>query len=793
MTADTDATRDHPELPAVVLGGGVTALSVARSLDCAGIPVDVLDAPHSPARYSRAVRRFVNVGAVEPQQRMLAWLGSTAAPAVVLAGSDEGVELIASHRGELERLGHRPVEGDDDVLLMMLDKAKTYELARRHDIAAPQVVQLRTSAEVEQAAEQLEFPCVLKPVHSHVFARSGLRGKVEFIANPDQLRERVSALNEQGLEMLLTEVIVGASDEFVSYFGYLDQDGQPLLSFTKRKLRQQPPGFGIGTYHQTTDDPEVAATGLRFLQAVGMRGLGNVEFKRDVSDGQLKLIECNARFTMSNELIRRSGCDLALFCYRRAAGLSPPEPSSYRVGMTLWDPVKDARAFLSYRQLGELSALGWVASVAHPQVFPAFRLADPLPAFARLGWMVRHAPAQPRSAATVMSTRSSSGSPTAEMPERGKLAMRSIERLAATGRRGRATAARLDLIRATGVGPLWRRARAEGEFSALLGEGPRDTMYERIWTDAAVACDAQITQLAPGLFELSRDGSRTRVYHQMVELDDPVTLRVALDKSVVHQLIPAGLLPSSERLEWRVTEPAPALAFLAQARGPCVVKPAAGTGGGHGVTPGIETPAELMRARIHAATGGERLLIERQAEGDVYRLLFLDSELLDVVRSVPASVTGDGYSTIEQLMTRENLRRVAAQGRSGLSLLGVNLDTLLTLERAGIKLSSVPAAGQRVTLRRATNNNAAEDNRTWRGEVAPEVIEVARAAAAGVGLRLAGVDVVSPNIAEPLERSGGIVTEVNGTPGLHHHYVVADPQAATPVANAVLERLLAAP
>ena len=79
--------------------------------------------------------------------------------------------------------------------------------------------------------------------------------------------------------MLVTEVIVGASDEFVSYFGYLDEDGQSLLSFTKRKLRQQPPGFGIGTYHQTTYDPEVAAAGLRFLQAVGMRGLGNVEFK----------------------------------------------------------------------------------------------------------------------------------------------------------------------------------------------------------------------------------------------------------------------------------------------------------------------------------------------------------------------------------------------------------------------------------------------------------------------------------------------------------------------------------
>ncbi len=779
--------------PAIVLGGGVTALSLARSLAAAGVVVDVLDVPRSPARFSRSVRRFVDAGGEQPQRTMLDHLRRDRSGAVLLAGSDEGIELIARHRAELEDLGHRPVEGDDHALMRMLDKSQTYELAREHGIAAPRVFTLRSDEELEHAIAHIQFPCVAKPVLSHVFARrTGSGSKVELIETPAKLRERVSALRGQGVEMLVTEVIIGASDEFVSYYGYLEPDGSSQLTFTKRKLRQQPPGFGIGTYHETTRDPEVAAAGLDFLRAAGVRGLGNVEFKRDSRGGELKLIECNVRFTMSNELIRAAGIDLALFCYCRTVGLQPPSVDTYTVGMTLWDPLKDARAFLSYRRLGELTTTGWVASVARPQRFPTFQPSDPLPAIARASMMIGKA-GEYRRAGQLMSTGRAAVAPRRDAGEATRLCRsvpsKSIEWLAAHGRRGRAVAARADLVRATGLGPVWRRVRAEGQF-ASLGDTARDSLYEQIWTEAAEASVAEIVQLAPGLFELTRDGSRTRVYHQTVEIDDPVTLHMALDKTLVHRLMVEEGLPSPDRAEWTVDDPKPALAFLEHAGGPCVIKPAAETGGGHGVTPGIESTAELMRARIHAGTGGERLLIERQAPGDVYRLLFLDGELLDVVRSVPSAVVGDGHATLEELIARENRRRAAAQGAAGLSLLGMNLDTVLTLQRAGLTLSSVLPAGRRLRIREATNNNAAEDNMTWRGEVAAEVIASARAAAAVVGLRLAGIDIVAPTITVPLQRSGGVITEVNGTPGLHHHYLVANPNRATRVAIPILERLL---
>jgi cyanophycin synthetase len=322
-----------------------------------------------------------------------------------------------------------------------------------------------------------------------------------------------------------------------------------------------------------------------------------------------------------------------------------------------------------------------------------------------------------------------------------------------------------------------------------LGQQVRDVAYERIWREAADLAGARIKRLGPGLFELSRDNVSTRVFEQMVNLDDPVTLKVALDKALVHRLLASSDISIPDHVEFDLRDSAPALEFLEErAGGPCVVKPAAGTGGGHGTTAGILRAAELRRA-VRVA-GSRRLLIERQAMGAVYRLLLLDGELLDVVRSLPGRLTGDGRSTIEALIFAENERRVAAKGAAGLSLLGANLDMMLALEHAGLTLSSVVPAGDTIPLGAVTNNNAVDDNETFRGEISPELLAEARSAQKAVGLRLAGVDVITTDPSRPLADTGGVINEVNGTPGLHHHYLVADPARATRVAITVLERLL---
>ena len=66
------------------------------------------------------------------------------------------------------------------------------------------------------------------------------------------LRRAFAETSVHGLEMIVTEIIPGPESAYCSMFTYLDETGEPLFLYTKRKLRQYPPGFGVGCYHVTS-------------------------------------------------------------------------------------------------------------------------------------------------------------------------------------------------------------------------------------------------------------------------------------------------------------------------------------------------------------------------------------------------------------------------------------------------------------------------------------------------------------------------------------------------------------
>ncbi len=246
---------DFGKPPAIVLGGRDNALSVARSLTGADVRVLVLGDPQSPARHSRRRSAFVDVGTGEGvPERWMAWLASGPRAGVLLPCSDEALEFVAMHRSDIERFGYRAVEADDEVLLAMLDKDRTYALAREIGVDSPRTLTIRDPDDLLPAAEQVGYPCALKPLHSHLFARH-FKTKVLLVEHPEDLRRHFDCLRDLGLEMMLTEIVPGPDTRYCSYYSYLDEDGRPLFHFTKRKLRQYPKGFGLISHQVTTGTP----------------------------------------------------------------------------------------------------------------------------------------------------------------------------------------------------------------------------------------------------------------------------------------------------------------------------------------------------------------------------------------------------------------------------------------------------------------------------------------------------------------------------------------------------------
>jgi D-alanine-D-alanine ligase-like ATP-grasp enzyme len=292
--------------------------------------------------------------------------------------------------------------------------------------------------------------------------------------------------------------------------------------------------------------------------------------------------------------------------------------------------------------------------------------------------------------------------------------------------------------------------------------------YEQAWRSAGRELGGEVEDLGHGVLEIRIGDFVTRVIENSTALDDAATHSIARAKPVIYRLLERAGIPTAPHLVFTLRTIGAAEAFLEQiAPSACVVKPATGSGGGKGVTTGIRSRWQLARAAWHAASRVSDLLLEKEVSGDNYRLLYLDGRLVDTVVRRPPRVVADGVSSISTLVDQVNADRV----RRALShsLLTVDHDMKATLARQGWTLGSTPAQGTVVTLKTAINENSGADNESA-DRLCPEIVEAGATAARLVGVRLAGVDVITPDPSRPLREAGGVILEVNSPPGYFWHY-----------------------
>jgi cyanophycin synthetase len=333
----------------------------------------------------------------------------------------------------------------------------------------------------------------------------------------------------------------------------------------------------------------------------------------------------------------------------------------------------------------------------------------------------------------------------------------------------------------------WSRARRSRATAAALRI--RSEFYRGVWLKAAEKLGASTRFLEDDVMEIERGDFRARVRQNETPLDDYVTVRVAGNKPLTYRLLSEAGLPIPEHARFTLANMRPAIEFLDERRRECVVKPAHDTGGGVGVITGVRSHHRLAHAAAAASVVyGSELLIEEQVPGDNYRLLYLDGRLVDaVVRGAP-SVVGDGRSTVRELLARSNEARLARGSAACQSLVRADLEMRHTLAGQGLKLNSRPAAGTVVKLKSVVNDNCGSENATATDALCDSIIDDGARAAAALGVRLAGIDVITADPSVPLRESQGVILEVNTSPGHHWHYHKRD--GTFHVAALVLETLL---
>lgn len=338
------------------------------------------------------------------------------------------------------------------------------------------------------------------------------------------------------------------------------------------------------------------------------------------------------------------------------------------------------------------------------------------------------------------------------------------------------------LLRLADLGALRDRQRFEG-----LRRG----FYAGLWREAAGRIGARCAGLDFGFQRISRQGLDIVVRGGEVRLDDHLTLDLMGNKLITLRLLSEMGCPVPQHRRFSRRNLEPALDLMARCRRPIVVKPLGGTGGGNGVTTGITDHAMLRRAAWAALPYDSDLLAEEQIDGNNYRLLFFDGVLLDAIRRDPPKVAGDGRSTIRKLAAAETERRLAARPAIAMNPLRIDREAKSYLAAQGLSPSHVPAAGEEIILKRAVNQNGRSENHIVNGIHATTVTRCGELARR-LGVRLAGVDIIAHDIALPLTPGNGFIGEINTTPALHHHELVAEARPLGEITGQLLERMFAA-
>ena len=370
---------------AILLDPNEGSLRIGRVLGRRGVTVHSLTQASSPGAYL-VKSRYVN-GAVLPdlpdgQEAWLARLADLGAgpPAVLLSGSDAASEFLIARRAEIPE-SLRSFEAVDGSHTALMDKASTYRLAQRAGVRAPWVHPVSSEDDLQKALVQGSFPCVVKPVLSHVGKTRG-NHRTKVVTSSDAVRDYCTAGLRDQVPMLVTEHVPGGEDALEAAITVRRADGTYPLVYGRRKLRQWPLEVGVGSMHCSTRGEQVISSARRLLDHAEYAGVSIVEMKRHADTGELVLIEVNVRVPMGFGLGDAAGVDASWRLYGALAGLPLPPQPEVREGRKAVIPHIDLLAVMTRVRRGDLTwreALGTYRGVREVGVLD---LRDPVPALA---------------------------------------------------------------------------------------------------------------------------------------------------------------------------------------------------------------------------------------------------------------------------------------------------------------------------------------------------------------------------------------------------------------------------
>lgn len=243
------------------------------------------------------------------------------------------------------------------------------------------------------------------------------------------------------------------------------------------------------------------------------------------------------------------------------------------------------------------------------------------------------------------------------------------------------------------------------------------------------------------------------------------------------RLAEAGLPTASTR---NIASAAELAAVADNLQFPLVIKPLGGSKG-RGVSTNIND-IETAKAAYQAASDGRTAVIaEKFIAGEDHRLLVVNGELIAAAIRIPGGVKGDGKHSIRELVSL--LNKDPQRGYIPFERLREQLiiddRTVQLLAKHELTLESIPKNGQWIQLKETANISTGGHSIDVTDEVHPDNKFAIERAADLIGLDVAGIDFISPDISKSWRSVPSAIIEVNACPGLRPHLGADHPRDVT--------------
>jgi predicted ATP-grasp superfamily ATP-dependent carboligase len=303
------------------------ALAIVRSLGRSGHKVTVLaSSPNDIAarsRYCAAVERISGANPRDSATEVLQILRRNPHDLVIPVGYATTLALARVRR---ELLPLALLETPQlEKICFAADKERVREFGASLGIPVPATLYPQSKETLESCASRLGYPLVLK-------VRKESAGiTVRIVKTRQELFPAYNSLMSDSCQAIdappmIQEYVPGYRCGFFALY----QDGGCKRIFMHRRIRENPPVWGISSCAESFYDPTLKELSVRLLDALQWHGVAMVEFRYDQRDRQYKLLEINPKFWGSLDLALAAGADFPGDLCRMATGVELAYSEEYQ-------------------------------------------------------------------------------------------------------------------------------------------------------------------------------------------------------------------------------------------------------------------------------------------------------------------------------------------------------------------------------------------------------------------------------------------------------------------------------